>query len=167
MGRYPRQRRPWLGGPIMEQNWCRFKSGLPFAQAARDKSLLPINKYMDGAAAAIYSRGASDYPEICAAAIAEMHRQVGDLVVDEDGIALRGLMIRHLVLPDNKSGTDLFLRWVVHTLGPGTYVNIMPQYHPAQRSGFHPEINGRITADEYARARQWAFEAGLINLDPG
>lgn len=126
---------------------------------------LPDYKYMDGQVAAKYSRGAADYPEICAAAIAEMHRQVGNVVLDEHGVALRGLMIRHLVLPENKAGTDRFVKWVADTLGTETYVNIMPQYHPVHRAKQHPEINRRITRQEYAQSLEWAREAGLVNLD--
>lgn len=122
---------------------------------------LPDYKYTDGKAAARYSRGAESYPEACASAIAEMHRQVGNLIVDEEGVALRGLIIRHLVLPDNKSGTDRFVKWVSETLGGDTYVNIMGQYRPAHRSRHYPEINRRITQREFGQAIQWAREAGL------
>jgi putative pyruvate formate lyase activating enzyme len=126
---------------------------------------LPDFKYMDGAMAAKYSNGAVDYPAVCAAAIEEMHRQVGNLVVDEKGIALRGLMIRHLVLPGNLAGTDRFVRWVAGRLGPETYVNIMAQYRPMHRAKFYPEINRRITHEEFQRALTWAREAGLTNAD--
>jgi putative pyruvate formate lyase activating enzyme len=122
---------------------------------------LPDFKYMDGAAAARLSRGAGDYPEIAAAAIREMRRQVGNLVVDERGVALRGLMIRHLVLPNNQAGTDRFVQWVARELGPNTYVNIMDQYRPEHRAHEFPEIARRITAEEYRRALGWARAAGL------
>ena len=127
---------------------------------------LPDYKYMDGAAAAKYSSGAADYPEVCAAAITEMHRQVGRLTVDENGVALRGLIIRHLVLPENLAGTDRFVKWVAERLSPDTCVNIMAQYHPEYRAALYPEINRRITREEFARAVEWAREAGLINLGP-
>jgi putative pyruvate formate lyase activating enzyme len=128
---------------------------------------LPDFKYMDPAAAAKYSRGAADYPEVCAAAIAEMHRQVGQLQVDEAGIAVRGLIIRHLVLPDNLAGTDRFVEWVSRGPGRDTYVNIMPQYRPAHQARLYPEINRRTSGAEYARAVGWARTAGLTNLDSG
>jgi putative pyruvate formate lyase activating enzyme len=128
---------------------------------------LPDYKYMDGEAASKYSRGAADYPSVCAAAIKEMHRQVGDVLVDEHGIALRGLIIRHLVLPQNQAGSDRFVKWVAETLGPATYVNLMAQYRPAYRAKFHPEINRRITREEFTQAVHWAREAGLVNLDAG
>ena len=125
---------------------------------------LPDFKYMDGAAAEKYSSGAKDYPEVAAASIAEMHRQVGELIVDENGIGLRGLMIRHLVLPDNLAGTDKFIRWVARTLTQGTYVNIMAQYRPEHRAREFPELSRRITPAEYRRALDWAREAGLTRL---
>lgn len=122
---------------------------------------LPDFKYMDGAIAAKYSHGAADYPEAAAAAIAEMHRQVGELVVDEEGIALRGLMIRHLVLPENAAGTDRFVRWVSEKLGGGTYVNIMGQYRPEFRARRHPQLARRTTRAEHEQAILWARKAGL------
>lgn len=126
---------------------------------------MPDCKYMDDASAAKYSNGAADYPEVCRAALAEMYRQVGNLILDSDGVAVRGLIVRHLVLPDNIAGTDRFVKWVAGHLDPATYVNIMPQYHPAHRAHLYPEINRRITHDEFARAIAWAREAGLTNLD--
>jgi putative pyruvate formate lyase activating enzyme len=125
---------------------------------------LPDFKYTDGAKAARYSTGAVDYPEVAAAAIKEMHRQVGDLVTDEQGIALRGLMIRHLVLPENIAGTDRFVRFVAEQLKPGTYVNLMAQYRPEHRARDYPELARRITRVEYLQAIRWAREAGLTNV---
>ena len=122
---------------------------------------LPDFKYMDGDLAAKYSRGAADYPRAAAAAIEEMHRQVGELVVDEDGIALRGLMIRHLVLPENAAGTDRFVRWVAAKLGRGTYVNIMGQYRPEYRAKQFPQLARRVTRAEVEQALLWARQAGL------
>jgi putative pyruvate formate lyase activating enzyme len=128
---------------------------------------LPDFKYTDGAMAEKYSSGASDYPEVAAAAIEEMHRQVGELVVDENGIALRGLMIRHLVLPHNIAGTDKFVRFVAEKLTPSTYVNIMAQYRPEHQARLYPELSRRLTRSEYQQAIQWAREAGLTHLDKG
>ncbi|HZT32071.1 MAG TPA: hypothetical protein VFA33_19440 [Bryobacteraceae bacterium] len=125
---------------------------------------LPDFKYTDGPTAAKYSSGAGDYPEVAAAAISEMHRQVGDLVVDEDGIALRGLMIRHLVLPRNLAGTGAFVHFVAHKLGPGTYVNLMSQYRPAWQAQRYPALSRRITREEYEQAVTWARQAGLTNV---
>lgn len=128
---------------------------------------LPDFKYMDGATAGKFSAGASDYPEVAAGAIQEMHRQVGDLVTDQDGIAIRGVMIRHLVLPHNLAGTDRFVRFLTASLGPSTYVNIMPQYHPAHRAGCFPELSRRITESEFRQAVQWGRQAGLTRLASG
>jgi putative pyruvate formate lyase activating enzyme len=126
---------------------------------------LPDFKYMDTAMAEKYSSDAVGYPDAAAAAIREMKRQVGDVVVDEDGIALRGLMIRHLVLPGNIAGTDRFVRWVARELGPDTYVNIMGQYRPEHQAHRHPPLDRRPTGAELRQAIQWAREAGLQRLD--
>jgi len=126
---------------------------------------LPDYKYTDGAMSAKYSSGAADYPEVAAEAIAEMHRQVGEVIVDEKGIALRGLMIRHLVLPQNIAGTDKFVRYVAERLTTGTYVNIMAQYHPDHEAHKYPELSRRITSQEFQQALRWAREAGLTRLD--
>ena len=126
---------------------------------------LPDFKYMDGAMSEKYSSGARDYPERAAEAIAEMHRQVGELAVDEKGIAVRGLIIRHLVLPNNIAGTERFVKWVATKLTPSTYVNIMAQYRPEHRAREYPEVSRRITNEESARAVAWAREAGLTRLD--
>lgn len=126
---------------------------------------LPDFKYTDGAMSEKYSSGARDYPEVAEAAHLEMHRQVGELVVDEDGIALRGLMIRHLVLPNGIAGTKKFVEFVAQKLTRSTYVNIMAQYRPEHQAFKYPELARRITAAEYAQAVAWAREAGLTRLD--
>jgi len=127
---------------------------------------LPDFKYMDGEKAAQYSAGASDYPEVTKAAIIEMNRQVGQHLVDQRGIALRGLMIRHLVMPNRVAGTDEFVKWVAEALPKSTYVNIMHQYRVEYKAYEHPEIWRAITAQEYLEAMDWAVIAGLTNLDP-
>ena len=126
---------------------------------------LPDFKYQDGALAAKYSSGAADYPEVAAAVIKEMHRQAGVLKVDERGVAVRGLIIRHLVLPQNIAGTDRFVTWVARELTRDTYVNIMPQYRPEHRAGDYPELSRRITPTEWGQALAWAHAAGLTNID--
>jgi len=126
---------------------------------------LPDFKYQDGALAAKYSSGAADYPEVAAAVIKEMHRQVGRLVLDERGVAVRGLIIRHLVLPQNIAGTDRFVRWVARELTTDAYVNIMSQYRPEHRAREYPDLSRRITAQEWGQALAWAHAAGLTNLD--
>ncbi|HSW38446.1 MAG TPA: radical SAM protein [Acidobacteriota bacterium] len=126
---------------------------------------LPDFKFQNREAAAKYMSGAMDYPEVAAAAIKEMHRQVGELMVDSRGIAQRGLMVRHLVMPGNLAGTDVFAKWVADELTPTTYVNLMAQYRPEHKAFDFPEISRRITDQEWALARRWAREAGLVNFN--
>ncbi len=127
---------------------------------------LPDLKFMDGAQSAKYSSGAADYPEVARAAILEMHRQVGHHQTDSQGHAIRGLMIRHLVMPNRVAGTRQFTRWVAEAVSPQTYVNIMAQYHVAYKAADYDEIGRGITAEEFLEAMDWAEEAGLTNLDP-
>jgi len=124
---------------------------------------LPDFKYQDAEAAALYSRGAQDYPGHVAAAIKEMHRQVGVLQQNQ-GIAQRGLLIRHLVLPENLAGTDIFVKWVVTELSTETHVNIMGQYGPQHQAFKYPPLSRRPTREEMAQATRWAREAGLKNF---
>jgi putative pyruvate formate lyase activating enzyme len=125
---------------------------------------MPDFKYAHGAMAERYSAGAQDYPEVAMAAIAEMYRQVGNLTVDESGIALRGLIIRHLVLPNNVAGTEKFLRSVGEKLSPHAYVNLMSQYRPEHRARQYPDLSRRISGAEYRQALEWARQAGLTNF---
>jgi putative pyruvate formate lyase activating enzyme len=127
---------------------------------------MPDMKYMDADQSAKYSAGASDYPEVTKKAIIEMNRQVGDLKIDRRGIALRGLIIRHLVMPNRVAGTEKFTKWVAENLSRSTYVNIMAQYHVDYKAFDYPEISRGITADEFLEAMGWAEKYGLINLDP-
>ncbi len=127
---------------------------------------LPDLKYMDGEEADRYTvRGALDYPEQAQEAIIEMYRQVGNLVTDHRGIALRGLMVRHLVMPNRISGTREFVQWVAENLSKETYVNIMSQYRVEHKAFRYPRIARAITPGEFLEAMQWAEEAGLTNLD--
>jgi putative pyruvate formate lyase activating enzyme len=126
---------------------------------------LPDFKYQSGTLAAKYSSGAADYPEIAAGVIKEMHRQVGKLRCSEIGIAERGLIIRHLVMPHNIAGTDAFVEWVASELSRDTYVNIMAQYHPEHKAYEYPDIARAITPAEWRQALSWAKDAGLTNLD--
>ncbi len=104
----------------------------------------------------------ADYPEVARAAIAEMHRQVGPLVVDDHGLATRGLLLRHLVMPGLLDETEAILRWVAEELGPGTSVNVMAQYHPAGRvDGEYRELGRRIRRNELERALRLARDLGL------
>ncbi len=126
---------------------------------------LPDLKFMDGAQSRIYTGGAADYPAVAKQAIKEMYRQVGDLVVNEEGVALRGLMIRHLVMPNRIAGTREFVHWVVKELSPTVYVNIMAQYRVEHRAFEYPKIARAITVEEFVEAMEWAKDAGLTNLD--
>jgi len=126
----------------------------------------PDMKYMDADKAAKYSAGASDYPEVAKRAIIEMNRQVGELKIDHRGIALRGLIIRHLVMPNRVAGTEKFVRWVAENLPKSTYVNIMAQYRVEYKAFDYPEISRGITAQEFLEAIDWAEKYGLTNLDP-
>jgi putative pyruvate formate lyase activating enzyme len=110
---------------------------------------------------------APNYPEAARRAILEMHRQVGPLVFDEDGLALRGVLIRHLVMPGLLEETKEILKWIAQELGPDTYINLMEQYHPAGKVGEkeYSEINRRISSEEYEKALEFARDAGLRRLD--
>ena len=127
---------------------------------------LPDLKYMDVEKAAKYSAGASDYPEVTKKAIIEMNRQVGVLRLDKQGIAIRGVMIRHLVMPNRVAGTEKFVKWVAETLPKNTYVNIMAQYRVEYKAYDYPEIARGITTQEFLEAMEWAEKYGLTNLDP-
>ena len=127
---------------------------------------MPDMKYMDSDQAAKYSAGASDYPEVTKKAIMEMNRQVGELKTDNRGIALRGLIIRHLVMPNRVAGTEKFVRWVSASLPKSTYVNIMAQYRVEYKAFNYPEISRGITVQEFLEAMDWAGKYGLTNLDP-
>jgi len=127
---------------------------------------LPDFKYQDSAMAAKYSADAKDYPKVAAAVIREMRNQTGDLQTGGPfGIARRGLMIRHLVQPNNIAGTDRFVQWVRSALSSKTFVNLMKQYHPAFRAFNYPEIARRVTEEEWQQALSWAKDAGLSRLD--
>jgi putative pyruvate formate lyase activating enzyme len=126
---------------------------------------MPDFKFQDGHLSHRYCAEASDYPQVAAAAIKEMHRQVGKLRLDERGLAMRGLLVRHLVMPHNLSGTDRFVRWVARELTPDTYVNLMAQYRPEHNAFDYPEIARPLRWREFTQALAWADEAGLTNLD--
>jgi putative pyruvate formate lyase activating enzyme len=125
---------------------------------------MPDFKYIDPEVSKKYSK-AEDYPSVAKAAIKEMHRQVGDLVMDSRGIALRGLLVRHLVLPGGLAGTEEIVKFLVEEISPNTYTNIMAQYYPCYQAIENPPLDRRITIEEYNKAVKIAFEAGLRRLD--
>lgn len=125
---------------------------------------MPDFKYSDPQMALKYSN-AKDYPEKAKAAIKEMHRQVGDLIIDEMGIALRGLLIRHLVLPEGIAGTKEIVRFIAEEISENTYINIMDQYYPCYKAFEHPPLDRRITTWEYSEAVKMALKAGLKRID--
>jgi putative pyruvate formate lyase activating enzyme len=106
-----------------------------------------------------------DYAEVARHSVLEMHRQVGDLVLDKHGMARRGLIVRHLVMPGLVAETEAILRFIASELGPGTYVNVMAQYYPAGRTAEFPEIDRHLYRSEFERALALADELGLRRLD--
>ena len=126
---------------------------------------LPDFKYSSGKMAAKYSSDSETYPEITKAALLEMHRQVGVAKPASDGLMYRGLMIRHLVMPNRVGGTKEVIEWIAENLPKDTYFNIMSQYRPMYKAFEYSEISRGITWKEYAEAMRWAKEAGLTKLD--
>ena len=94
-----------------------------------------------------------------------MHRQVGDLKLDSQGVAQRGLLIRHLVLPGRLAGTEKILKFLAEEISPDTYLNIMDQYHPAYNARLYPELSRPLKRQEYHEAVQMALDTGLHRLD--
>ena len=125
---------------------------------------MPDMKYGDSALARKFSK-VRNYVEANQAAVCEMHRQVGDLVLDENGIALRGLLVRHLVLPDDIAGTGKVLEFLAKEISRDTYLNLMDQFRPCYRAHEYPELNRPITGAEYAEALATAERLGLQRLD--
>jgi len=109
--------------------------------------------------------GAPDYPETAKLALREMHRQVGDLVIDRDGLAVRGLIVRHLVLPGGLAATQEVMRFIASEISKDTFVNIMDQYYPCAGVAPRSRLGRRITPEEFAAAREIAREEGLTRLD--
>ena len=106
-----------------------------------------------------------DYVEVNFAAVREMHRQVGDLQLDDHGVARRGLLVRHLVLPGGLAGTEMVLAFLAREISTNTYLNLMDQYHPCYRADENPPLDRSLTADEYRAALQTAECYGLRRLD--
>jgi len=125
---------------------------------------MPDMKYADEVVGRRYSK-VKDYPTVNRAAVKEMHRQVGDLVLDGRGVALRGLLVRHLVLPNGLAGTAEIARFLAEEVSRDTYINVMDQYRPCYRANEYPALDRRITQAEYAEAVAAVRAVGLWRLD--
>ena len=125
---------------------------------------MPDFKFWDSASGSAYC-GVEDYPSVAQEALRTMHRQVGDLVVDADGVARRGLIVRHLVMPEGLAETRGILTFIAKELSLDTYVNLMPQYRPCGQASQFPELSRRLSAREFKTAVAVAMEAGLRRLD--
>ena len=123
---------------------------------------LPDMKYADEELARKYSL-ASGYPEVNRKAVLEMQRQVGGLVIDENGIAEKGLIIRHLILPNRIAGTDEILRFISSTVSKETYISLMSQYFPAHKALKINELNKKVRKREYDEALLLLEKYGLEN----
>lgn len=121
---------------------------------------MPDAKYCDKDFSTKYSR-AADYFEILKGSLKEMHRQVGDLITDEMGIAMRGLLVRHLIMPNGLAGTKKIMEFIAREISKNTYINIMDQYRPCYRAGEYEELSRRILPDEYLEAVGIAESLGL------
>jgi putative pyruvate formate lyase activating enzyme len=125
---------------------------------------MPDMKYSNPQVARRYSK-VINYPKINQGAVREMHRQVGDLQINRDGIATRGLLVRHLVLPNGLAGIKEVVRFLSEEVSPNTYINIMDQYRPTFQAHLYASLNRPITAKEYQEALETASQAGLKCLD--
>ena len=125
---------------------------------------MPDMKYDDDETARELS-GIENYPEINKAAIKEMHRQTGDLEINEEGVAQRGLLVRHLILPHGLAGTKGIVNFLSEEISRNTYVNIMAQYRPCYNAFQIPNLGRRISSTEFREALSLAQEAGLSRLD--
>ncbi len=125
---------------------------------------MPDMKYGDPALGRKYSK-VRNYTEVNFAAVREMHRQVGDLQMDDTGIGRRGLLVRHLVLPNQIAGSAIIMKFLAEEISPHTYINIMDQYYPCYRADEYPVLNRQVTRKEYEEACSQALDSGLYRLD--
>lgn len=127
---------------------------------------MPDFKFWSAEPSKLYMK-AEGYPDAAREAIRAMHRQVGDLVIADDGLARRGLLIRHLVMPGMLDETRSILEWVATELGTNTYINLMDQYHPAGKVSAtqYSQINRRTLSSEFLEAKRIAWSLGLHRLD--
>ena len=124
---------------------------------------MPDAKYSDDKIALRYSN-APNYFEIMKRSIKEMHRQVGDLIVNEEGIAQRGLLVRHLVLPNNIAGSEKIFEFLSREISKNTFLNIMDQYYPCYKAFEYPELSRKITKEEFKEAVNLAKKFGLERI---
>jgi putative pyruvate formate lyase activating enzyme len=129
---------------------------------------MPDFKFWSAERSKLYMK-AEDYPDAARRAIRAMHHQVGDLVIGDDGLARRGLLIRHLVMPGMLDETRAILEWIAAELGTNTYINLMDQYHPAGKVSAirYSEINRRTLSSEFLEAKRIAWSLGFHRLDDG
>jgi putative pyruvate formate lyase activating enzyme len=125
---------------------------------------MPDMKYSDEQNAQRFS-GIEDYPELNRAAVKEMHRQVGDLCMDEHGVAIKGLLVRHLVLPHGLAGTAEVCRFLSREISADTYLNVMAQYRPCFKAHEIPELTSSLSREEFIEAVKIAHSCGLRRLD--
>ena len=125
---------------------------------------MPDMKYSEEKTAEQFS-GIKDYPKVNKAAIGEMHRQVGDLQIDDEGVAQRGLLVRHLVLPNRLAGTEEVVRFLAREVSTNTYLNIMAQYHPCHKAFDIPLLARPVSKQEFSEAINLARRQGLSRLD--
>lgn len=125
---------------------------------------MPDLKFMDSEASKLLMN-APDYPDVVKAAIREMHRQVGDLELNQKGVATRGLLVRHLVMPDDLASTRQAMRFLAEEISSNTYVNVMSQYRPCGRAFEDARIARSVTRREYEAALKAAEEQGITRLD--
>ena len=125
---------------------------------------MPDMKYASPRIALHYSK-IRNYPEVNQAAVKEMHRQVGDLEIDQNGVARRGLLVRHLVLPNGLAGTRAIVQFLAEQVSANTYLNLMDQYRPAYKARQYPKVNRPIKREEFQEAVRYAQEFGLNRLD--
>jgi putative pyruvate formate lyase activating enzyme len=125
---------------------------------------MPDMKYSDAKIARRMSK-IGKYPGVNRAAVREMHRQVGDLQIDNQGVAQRGLLIRHLVLPNGQAGSRAILKFIAEEISRDSYINIMGQYRPAYHADEYPAVNRRARPKEVAKVYRMAEELGLKRLD--
>lgn len=126
---------------------------------------LPDFKYADSKMADRYSSGAKEYPQLAKKALLEMYKQVGVAIPNQKGIMEQGLMVRHLVMPNNVSGSKEVISWIAENLPSDTYLNIMSQYRPVYKAHEYDQINRRITNQEYSQTVKWTRKRGWTNLE--